>query len=29
MNAFDLLMNVGPESRAVLLSGNATRESIG
>lgn len=28
MNAFDLLMNVGPESREVLLSGNATRESL-
>lgn len=28
MNAFDLLMNVGPESRAVLLSGNVTRESL-
>lgn len=27
MNAFDLLMNVGPGSRDVLLSGNATRES--
>jgi len=28
MNAFDLLMNVGPASREVLLAGNATRESI-
>jgi len=28
MNAFDLLMNVGPRSREVLMSGNLTREAM-
>jgi len=28
MNAFDLLMNVGPNSRGVLMAGNATREDM-
>jgi hypothetical protein len=28
MNAFDLLMNVGPSSREVLMSGNLAREDM-
>ncbi len=28
MNAFDLLMNVGPRSREALLSGNVSREAL-
>jgi len=28
MNAFDLLMNVGPKSREVMMSGNLSREAL-
>jgi hypothetical protein len=28
MNAFDLLMNMGPKSREVMMSGNLSRESL-